>query len=260
MALGSKLDTVVLRATSYPPSTNKGSKLTHSELDINQGVFLDLLLGLMNPGGIANYNAGTTYSLNDYVRYGGELYIYIYATPASGKQPDTNPTYWTWKNPAVLIHQHINSSVLAATEESFTTALKGVYDNAATNGLEILPMTVTTGDLISLNSTPFVLVPVSGATQYTDIISITAFLAAGGTVYNFVADLIIQFTSLGSPVFTLSKDCINSAVDCIYKLVQGSVTDSQLALQDSVEITSTANPTQGDGTLYLNIIYKTITL
>lgn len=44
-----------------------------------------------------DYSAGTTYELNDVVKYGGNVYVYINTTSAAGNLP-TNTTYWAVMN------------------------------------------------------------------------------------------------------------------------------------------------------------------
>lgn len=44
-----------------------------------------------------DYSAGTTYELNDVVKYGGNVYVYTNTTSASGNLP-TNTTYWAVMN------------------------------------------------------------------------------------------------------------------------------------------------------------------
>ena len=39
------------------------------------------------------YSGATEYELNDVVKYGGNVYVYKYATAATGYVP-TNTTYW----------------------------------------------------------------------------------------------------------------------------------------------------------------------
>jgi hypothetical protein len=66
-------------------------------------------LGKLRFSFAGDYNPATTYEFNDIVKYGGNVYVYIYALKASGHLP-TDTTYWA------LMVEGIK--------------FKGVYDNA----------------------------------------------------------------------------------------------------------------------------------
>jgi len=51
-------------------------------------------LGRIRFSFLGEYAAGTTYEINDVVRYGANAYVYKFATPAAGNLP-TNETYWS---------------------------------------------------------------------------------------------------------------------------------------------------------------------
>ena len=51
-------------------------------------------LGRIRFSFLGEYSSGTTYEINDVVRYGANAYVYKYATPAAGNLP-TNTTYWS---------------------------------------------------------------------------------------------------------------------------------------------------------------------
>ena len=51
-------------------------------------------LGRIRFSFLGEYAAGTTYEINDVVRYGANAYVYKFATPAAGNLP-TNTTYWS---------------------------------------------------------------------------------------------------------------------------------------------------------------------
>lgn len=51
-------------------------------------------LGRIRFSFLGEYAGGTTYEINDVVRYGANAYVYKYATPAAGNLP-TNTTYWS---------------------------------------------------------------------------------------------------------------------------------------------------------------------
>lgn len=51
-------------------------------------------LGRIRFSFLGEYSSGTTYEINDVVRYGANAYVYKFATPAAGNLP-TNTTYWS---------------------------------------------------------------------------------------------------------------------------------------------------------------------
>ena len=51
-------------------------------------------LGRIRFSFLGDYSSGTTYEINDVVRYGANAYVYKNATPAAGNLP-TNTTYWS---------------------------------------------------------------------------------------------------------------------------------------------------------------------
>ena len=81
------------------------------------------------------YNASTTYEVNDVVKYGGNVYVYISVVSASGNVP-TNTSYWA------LMVQGINFR----GEYSVGTAYK-IGDGVAHGGVVYIAIADTTGNV-----------------------------------------------------------------------------------------------------------------
>lgn len=98
------INDIILRATSYPPLTTKGSELTLGELDNNFVQLYAYLISMNSGGAVPAFNMATTYTGTKYVSYSGRIYQHISATPTVGVIPTSNPAKWAEVTLGPLVH------------------------------------------------------------------------------------------------------------------------------------------------------------
>jgi len=97
------LTDILLRYTAHPPLTTKGSELTFVEGDANLIEIYEYLQSLASAGGIAPWNAGTTYNGTTYVTFSGNLWQHV-TSSSTGITPGTNPAVWALTSIGQLAH------------------------------------------------------------------------------------------------------------------------------------------------------------
>ena len=99
------------------------------------------------------------------------------------------------------------------------------------------------------------LIAAPGTDKIIDILSIAVFSDFDTTAYNFGNDLEIK---MGSIVFgALSGSETNAASDVVSKM--GYIGGTRILPTDTaVTLETAANPTQGDGTMRFNILYRVL--
>ena len=87
---------ILLRATSNPPLTTKGSALTWAELDANWIEIYDAFVALSQSSYVAAYSASVTYddTIINYAMYSNQLWKCIAASPIIAITP-TDGVNWT---------------------------------------------------------------------------------------------------------------------------------------------------------------------
>jgi hypothetical protein len=121
----------------------------------------------------------------------------------------------------------------------------------------VAKVTVNTAALLTLGTQSATLIAAPGAGKVIDIISISQFLDAGNTAFNFGNDLTVK---IGSGTFgTLVAQSANFAADLVTKITTPTVS-TVIAQNTAVTLETAANPTQGTGTMYFNIFYRVLTV
>ena len=117
------IDGFLLRTTSHPDLTTKGSELTHAEGDTVFITIYDFLKDMISGAALAPYNAGTTYTGTQYVSYGGNIYVHISGSPSTGVTPGTNPAVWELSSVGALMHVRNQDTHLAYGTASQVSAV-----------------------------------------------------------------------------------------------------------------------------------------
>ncbi len=80
---------ILLRATSNPPLTTKGSVLSWGELDANWIEIYDAFVALSQSSYVAAYDNAVEYddTVNNYVTYASQIWKFINSTPATNVTP-----------------------------------------------------------------------------------------------------------------------------------------------------------------------------
>lgn len=103
----SLLNDIILRVVVDPNFVTKGSELTFVELDSNIKIITDAIREItqQDVSGVEAYNAGTEYSLGDFVSFSGNIWEYINAVPQTGVTPSSDPLTWQLSSTGAFAHQ-----------------------------------------------------------------------------------------------------------------------------------------------------------
>lgn len=106
-------DSIILRTVIQAGLTTKGSQLTAAELDSNFIALWQDLKERLSAGGLAEYNSGTTYELDDAVSFDSFTWLYVSLTPSSGTTPGSDEDVWIKVPVEYLAHQKNKDEYLA---------------------------------------------------------------------------------------------------------------------------------------------------
>ena len=95
---------IILRSTTNPPLTNKGSELTYTELDTNFIEIYDYLTSMNAGGTLTPWSISTTYTGTTYVSYSGNIYKLLVAS-SLGEVPTSYPAVWQLTSIGELAHE-----------------------------------------------------------------------------------------------------------------------------------------------------------
>lgn len=124
---------------------------------------------------------------------------------------------------------------------------------------KVTKTTINTGSLLTLNTTPIVLVPAPGVKKVIDVISIMFFLDAGSAAYDFtLGSLPIKIGAEQIASIPNSNQAVNSSTDTVFKPEVPSGTNEIIAENTALTLGAQANPTQGNGVLYANVFYRVL--
>ena len=153
--------------------------------------------------------------------------------------------------------------VITDAENNLVTKTATIAQIQSLFGIDTLvaKVTVNTGSLLTLADTAITLIPSPGAEKVFDIMDVMVSFEAGSQVYDFAND--VSLFAGTSPLYTINKGTLNNAASSVQKLHLNASVGSQIAVPKGVPFTlstSGSNPTQGSGTLYLNIYYRVLTV
>ena len=115
----------------------------------------------------------------------------------------------------------------------------------------------TSAQLQTLASTSKVLIASPGSDKVIDILSISINFVPGTTVYNFGNDLTFDYNSV--LMGTLPLAAVNSAANNVAKVMVGSGNSVTLSPGQALNLKTSANPSQGDGKMFINVYYRVLT-
>ena len=147
--------------------------------------------------------------------------------------------------------------ILTDKSDNLITKTATLGDVQTLFGIDTLvtKVTVNSASLLTSFSNPVTLIENPGAEKVFDIMDVMISFEAGTQVYDFANDLNL-FTGV-SPLYTIQKATLNNAVSSVQKLHLNANPASQITVPKGVPFTlqvGGSNPTQGSGTLYLNIL------
>jgi len=108
--------------------------------------------------------------------------------------------------------------------------------------------------LFGLNTTS-VTIAAPGSEYVYDVSEIVSYMSPGGVTYNFVNTINIIQGTIQEP---LPLALLNSATKKVYKSDPSPA--EFIPVNEGIVLRGLANPTQGDGTLYINITYRKLKL
>ena len=251
MSILGDLDSLILRDTSHPPLTNKGSELTYAELDARATAIYDAIQSIVYGGNVTAYDAGATYDQYDtdiYKRYAGynsRIWKAIYAgSPStfSGQTP-AEGVYWTQVSFA----------------EMFQDPLAAIDDVNNCVCIKSASLTIATADVLTLNSVPLTIVG-AVAGYAIEVISASATVNFNTTAYATNVNLTVGCS--GAVKVQAAQIILSGTVSATRRLsIQAAtaVTDTQLIANADLNVSvATGDPTAGDSDITVNVIYQLI--
>ena len=118
-------------------------------------------------------------------------------------------------------------------------------------------VTLNNASLLTLGSTPAILIPAPGVGKVIDVISIMVYLDTGSIVYDFAPALPVTIGT--ESIASVSNASVNSATDIVFK-PEVPQSNEVIAQNTALTLTASSNPTTGTGTLYFNVFYRILTV
>lgn len=158
------------------------------------------------------------------------------------------------------------STHLSRTLPSFDRSLPNVsglveFPDLDPGILQAVQITLTSAQILALNTTPITLVAAQGAGTIIDIETITASLVFGTIAYTGAHNIEVRFTNgsgakAATDIGSTFLDSSASALDQV-----GGVTSEVTPVANAAIVLSvpTANPAAGDSTIRLTCFYRVIT-
>lgn len=251
------LDTMILRDTTNPPLTNKGSELTYGEFDGNFIEIYNAIQDIVNGANIPAYDAGATYDQystdpkDKFVLYNSRIWKATYnGSPSTftGQTP-AEGSYWTQISLAQMLG---NPVALTKIAEAFDDTLdaSNLYETAwqssTSKTLFASPVAVTGGDA-----------PAAGYAKVP--VALLFGLDAGGVAYDFGGNgiYLAYSTAPTTRLIQVAQASINAAADVYKNLVPAT---NNNYLNDDFVIASDADANVGTGTYWFKVIYRKIAL
>lgn len=152
--------------------------------------------------------------------------------------------------------------ILTDAENNLMTKSCTVQQLQAQFGIDTLVahVEVTSTQLQSLGTSSKTIIAAAGLNKVLDIISLSVYGQFGTTAYDFSGDL--EFDCNGTSFGQLASGSANLSADYALKTIIGGGSGNSLALSGNspLRLTTSGNPTQGDGKLFVNVYYRVLTL
>jgi DNA-binding transcriptional regulator LsrR (DeoR family) len=118
---------------------------------------------------------------------------------------------------------------------------------------------ITSTQLQSIGSSPKTIIAAPGTDKVIDLLSISVYGKFGTTAYDFSGDL--EFDCNSTVFATVPALTANSSQDFVVKPMIGGGSSNPLTLSSNQALAFTGgNPTQGDGTFFVNAYYRILTV
>jgi len=151
--------------------------------------------------------------------------------------------------------------ILTDAENNLMTKSCTIEQLQAEFGIDTLVahVEVTSSQLQSLATSAKEIIASPGTNKVIDVLSIAVYGQKGTTAYNFGSDL--EFDCNSTVFATLPAATANGNADYVVKLMVGGGSSNPLTLgKQPLQLTTAANPTQGDGKIFVNVYYRILTV
>lgn len=256
MSILSTLDSLILRQTSNPPLTTKGSELTFAEWDARTIGFYDAVQSIVSGENVTAYDAGATYDQYDpdirnrYASYNSRIWMATYnGSPSSfSGQTPAEGVYWTQ---VTLAQMMPNLLELARFAENLTSALNPCPVYCAR-------LDITSAQVLALNSTPLQIVAAPGAGYAIEVISATLKVDFNTTPY--ATNVIIGVFCDGADVSQYRASTLDASITQISLLNDVDVPGSgQTQIIENTGLyvkVEAGDPTAGDSDISVTVTYR----
>jgi len=155
-----------------------------------------------------------------------------------------------------------NDETLTASIDALDQQVKDNADDIAASSTTLHQATVTcsAADVLSLYAIPKAIIAAQGANTYIDIISIKAFNDYDSSAYVASTNkLVLRYDGESTGLYEWSNAFIESAADLMHK----GVISSNVIMKANTKVElfiENANPTAGDGTITIYVLYSVTTV
>lgn len=256
------LDGMILRDTTNPPLTDKGSALTYGEFDGNFVKQYNAIQDIVSGENVTAYDAGATYDqystdvYEQYAGYDGRIWKAVYnGSPSSfSGQTPAEGVYWTQVSLAQMV-PNIMALAQLATEISTRRNSCPAY---------CAKVTLTAAQVLQLNSTPIQIVAAPGYGKAIDVISVARKLDFNSIAYATNLHLLLYIDTADDWMFEWDANGLGGTNTTIIKGTNNPVTvnsDTQLIENKSViALVEAGDPTAGDSDITIYVYYHIINL
>jgi hypothetical protein len=255
MSILSDLNSLVLRDTSNPPLTDKGSALSFAEADANIVKIFNAIQDIVSGANVPAYDAGTTYDFystnaaEKFASYDSKIWSAVYVgSPSSfSGQTPAESSYWTQVTLAQMLGNPVALTKIAeAFDDTRNAAAIYASDWQSSTAKDIFTNPIDVTDL-----------PAESGFYYSPIYADFA-LNAGGVAYDFGGGgIYFDFSSsLGNKMIPIQQAKINSATDVIVRI--GIAANTLMTDNDKIQLTAAADATVGTGEYWWRVYYQKI--
>jgi hypothetical protein len=133
----------------------------------------------------------------------------------------------------------------------------GVDDGAVIDSVKV---TLTSAQILALNTTPITLIPAQGANTYIEVLACVAYLKFNSAAYTGANAANITYTNAAGAAATgtLASSFLDSSSSAAAKVIPAAVTP--VVNSPIVISVGTANPAAGNSTITLDLFYRVVTL
>lgn len=257
MSILSDLNSLVLRDTSNPPLTNKGSALDFSEADGNIVKIFNAIQDIVSGANVPAYDAGATYdyystdAAEKFVSYDSKIWSAVYVgSPSSfSGQTPAESSYWS----QVTLAQMLGNPIAL-------TKIADAFDDSRNPDTIYVSEWLSSSNL-SLQSAPLDIVGCESPVldNVLSPVGVQFGLDFGGSAFDFPASgiFIAYSTTPTVPLATIPQASINNGASFNKYLLAEA---DQTKLSDKLVLTALSDATVGAGTYWVRVFFRDLTL